>query len=97
MPYIILAHDKPDQDLLREELRESHRNHLKSIGPKLIASGAILSDSGQVIGGMSIIDTEDIEEARRFASEDPYSKHEIRVTISIIKWRKRWWEGKFLL
>ncbi len=97
MPYLIYARDFDDMDSQREQIREAHREHLRSIGDKLLASGALLDDDGiTVIGGISLIDTEDRAEAEKFAYEDPYGKAGIRKETLILKWRQRWWNGNFL-
>lgn len=97
MPYLIYARDFNDMDAEREQIREAHREHLRSIGNKLLASGALLDDDGiTIIGGISLIDTEDRTEAETFANEDPYGKAGIRKETVILKWRQRWWNGTFL-
>jgi uncharacterized protein YciI len=96
MPYLVIAHDHENCGEIREKLRESHRDHLRSYGKKLLASGAILDEKKNVIGGMSILDVDEYLEAKKFCDNDPYSKHKIRKNIQIVKWRKRWWEGSFL-
>lgn len=97
MAYLIYARDFEGMDLKREEVREAHREHLRSMGDRLLASGALLDDEGKkIIGGVSLIDTEDRIEAEKFAYEDPYEKAGIRRKTVIIKWRKKWWSGKFL-
>ena len=97
MPYIISAVDHEGKEDLRENLRQEHRAHLKLAGKKLLGSGALLDDEGvKIIGGMSILDTEDKSEAQKFADEDPYSKAGIRKVTTVVKWRRRWLEGEFL-
>lgn len=97
MPYLIYACDFDDMDSQREQIREAHRDHLRSMGDKLLASGALLDDDGTtIIGGISLIDTEDRAEAEKFAYEDPYEKAGIRKETLILKWRQRWWNGNFL-
>jgi len=97
MPYLIYAIDFDNMDEKREKIRDAHRAHLKSIGKKLLASGALLDDDNErIIGGISLIDTENIQEAEDFAFKDPYHLAGIRQETKILKWRKRWWEGQFL-
>ena len=97
MSYLIYAIDFDDMHERREKIRSAHRDHLRSIGEKLLASGALLDEDGsKVIGGISLIDTDDYAEAERFAFEDPYHKSGIRENTKILKWRKRWWCGEFL-
>lgn len=98
MPYLIYAIDFEGKQEIRESLREAHRDHLKRQGMKILAAGALLSeDTGEVIGGITLLDTEDRMTAQNFADEDPYSKAGIRKELHVMFWRKRWWEGKFLL
>ncbi len=97
MPYLIYARDFEEMDVQREQIRDAHREHLRSIGDKLLASGALLDDDGiTVIGGISLIDMEDRSEAEKFAYNDPYAKAGIRKETLILKWRQRWWNGIFL-
>jgi len=63
----------------------------------LLGSGALLSEDGsKIIGGLSILDTEDKNEAIQFAVEDPYQKVGIRMNTPVFRWRRRWLNGKFL-
>ena len=97
MPYLIYAIDHDGVEQKREELRQAHRNHLSAAGKKLLGSGALLDDQGAtIIGGLSILDTEDKDEAQRFASEDPYSVAQLRKETRVIKWRRRWLDGEFV-
>ncbi len=97
MPYLIYARDFEEMDAQREQIRDAHREHLRSIGDKLLASGALLDEDGiTVIGGISLIDTEARSEAEKFAYNDPYAKAGIRDETLILKWRQRWWNGSFL-
>ena len=96
MPFLILAYDHDGKDSEREQVREAHRAYLASYGSRLLASGALLDESGQrIIGGASLIDTDDRSEAVRFEADDPYARAGIRARVEIIPWRLRWWVGEF--
>lgn len=96
MPFLIIAEDHEGKEIERETVREAHRAHLASAGKKLLASGAILGSDGKTImGGASLLDTEDEDEARRFEREDPYAQAGIRAKVTIMPWRLRWWCGQF--
>ncbi|WP_299155085.1 YciI family protein [uncultured Tateyamaria sp.] len=90
------AYDHPEKDLEREGVRHAHRDYLRSFGTRLIASGALLDqDAKTIIGGASLLDTDDFAEAQRFEAEDPYAKAGIRAHVQITQWRLRWWLGSF--
>ena len=96
MPFLIIAYDHPDRDEQREAVRQAHRDYLAAQGKKLLSSGAFLDESGtQIIGGTSLLDTDDRDEAIRFEADDPYAKAGIRGRVEIIQWRLRWWLGEF--
>lgn len=96
MAYLILARDYPDKEREREAVRQAHRDYLASFGTKLLASGALLDEDGKkIVGGSSLLDTDDLNEAIRFESDDPYAKAGIRKDVNIIPWRLRWWVGEF--
>ena len=96
MPYLILAFDHPGKELEREAVREAHRTYLAQQGRRLLGAGALLDDDDDtVIGGFSILDTEDRTEAVRFQEHDPYALEGLRAEVTIVKWRARWWLGQF--
>jgi uncharacterized protein len=96
MPYLTICLDHPGMEVEREAAREAHRAHLASVGDRLISAGALLDDDGvTIIGGATLLDTEDEDEARRFESEDPYAKAGIRRSVQVLQWRLRWWQGAF--
>ena len=97
MPYLILAYDHNNKELLREEIRKEHRKYLESFGNKILASGALLDENGNIIGGLTLFDVESKTEAEVFEKNDPYSLIVIRKDVNIVYWRKRWWDGNFLL
>jgi uncharacterized protein YciI len=97
MPFLIYATDFEGKEKVRENLQNAHREHLKSAGKSLLTSGALLADDNiTVIGGISLLDTESREEAERFGFEDPFEKAGIRERTLVLRWRRRWLDGKFL-
>lgn len=95
MPHLIIAYDHDDKDAERESVRQAHRDYLASFGKKLLSSGALLDEDGRIVGGASLIDTDDRDEAVRFEGDDPYAKAGIRKTVQIVQRRLRWWIGNF--
>ena len=96
MPFLITAYDHPNKEAEREEVRQSHRDYLASFGKQLLASGALLNETGdKIVGGASLFDSDDRDEALRFELEDPYAKAGIRADVKIVQWRLRWWIGEF--
>jgi len=96
MPFLITAYDHPEKETERENVRQAHREYLASFGKRLLASGALLDEAGEnIVGGASLFDTDDRDEALRFEAEDPYAKAGIRADVKVVQWRLRWWVGEF--
>ena len=97
MPFLIYAIDRPHMDDAREAARDAHRRHLAAAAGQVLASGALLDDDRRtVIGGLTLLDTDDRQAAERFAADDPYALADIRAETRVIAWRRRWWAGTFL-
>jgi uncharacterized protein len=96
MPFLIIAEDHPGMEAEREGVREAHRAHLAAAGERLLLSGALLAgDGGTVVGGASLLDTDDEAEARAFEADDPYARAGIRAKVTVVRWRLRWRRGRF--
>ncbi len=89
MPYIIQTSDHPDRAHLRAEKRDEHLAYLEAHKEILLAGGAVLDDDGAVAyGSVLIIDTDDREEAERFAADDPFTKAGLFEAVTVTRWRK---------
>jgi uncharacterized protein YciI len=96
MFYLVIRHDKPDAETLRDELKIPHRKFLSSLGKSLLTGGAIFDDNGKVIGGSITFEAPTLAEAHRIAQLDPYAQHpEIGFKTTIIPFRVRWKDGEF--
>ncbi|MDM0050340.1 YciI family protein [Variovorax sp. J22R115] len=92
MPFIILAHDKPNSERLRAKLRSEHLAYLSARKGQMLAGGALLDQDGKSIGGMIIVDTEDRAAAERFVGEDPFTTGGVFGAIQILTWRKTFFD-----
>jgi glutathione S-transferase len=93
--YIIIRHDRPGVDHLRDKLKSQHRAFLSSFGKALLTAGAIFDLDGRVIGGSITFEAADIDEARALSEKDPYAHSDIAVSTQIIPFRARWRDGIF--
>jgi uncharacterized protein YciI len=89
MPYAIITQDKPNHLHLRNQTRAAHLDYLDRNKGKLLAAGAITDDGGEGgYGGILIVDTEDRAEAEAFIREDPFTKAGLFAGITVVRWRK---------
>jgi uncharacterized protein len=87
--FALMCFDKPNSLDLRMATRSAH---LAYVGERsdLRMGGPLLDDAGQMAGSLMILEAPDIEAARAFSANDPYTKaglweradiREVRVTL----------------
>jgi uncharacterized protein len=98
MPYMIHAIDKPGSTALRQSTRPVHLQFLAANAARLLACGALLDEeTGEGIGSLYIVDTEDRAEAEAFIAADPFSGAGLFGETRILRWRKAYLDGKSFL
>lgn len=96
MLFLVIRHDHPNAQSLRDALKQNHRAFLSSLGKRLITGGAIFNNNGAVIGGSITFEAQDLEEAHKIANSDPYSQHpDFCLNSKVYPFRARWKDGVF--
>lgn len=89
MPYAVITKDKPDSLDLRNQERGVHLEFLEANKGRLLAAGAMIDDDGSGgRGGIIIVDTDDRKEAEDFIAEDPFTKAGLFESVTVVRWRK---------
>ena len=98
MPYVIQTQDKPGTADLRAKTRAAHLEYLTLSKHLLLAAGALIDDDGSGgHGGVLIVDTDDRTEAQRFIDEDPFTQAGLFEKVSVIRWRKAFFNKERLI
>jgi uncharacterized protein len=98
MPYAIMTVDKANHMHVRKAARDEHLAYLTAHKHKLLAAGALIDDDGTGgRGGILIVDTDDRNEAERFAAEDPFTKAGLFEKVTVTRWRKAFFNGERLI
>ena len=88
MLFAISCTDKPNSELLRSTNRANHLNYLKAQGARLKAAGPYLDKNAtKPTGSLLVIDAPTMEEAKRFAANDPYALAGVFRQVDIRPWR----------
>lgn len=86
--YLIHALDKPDSAALRDDLRAEHEAYQASVSELYITRGPLLGDDdGNQIGSLMIIDVPDLDAARTFWENEPFTKGGLFETVEFYGWR----------
>ena len=98
MPYAIETRDKPDSAKIRADTRAAHIEYLTKHKDMLLAAGALINDDGTGgHGGILIVDTDDRAAAERFIVEDPFSKAGLFEKVTVVRWRKAFFNKERLI
>lgn len=89
MPYFAIhCIDKPNAQELRRETRPVHLEYVASLGERLLVAGPLLSEAGDPIGSLLIVDMPDRRSAIAFAADDPYAHAGLFASVAVTAWRK---------
>ncbi|HWL91422.1 MAG TPA: YciI family protein [Actinomycetota bacterium] len=91
MQFLVVARDGTDEGAL-ERRQKTRPSHLASIGPlvdagRVLVGGAILSETGDMIGSMLLVDFPDREALDAWLTGDPYVRDEVWQDIEVRSFR----------
>ena len=88
MLYVLYCRDRDDAVGVRQANRPAHLQYAGASGAIRMA-GPMLADDGETMtGSLFVIEAEDLDAARRFNAEDPYTQAGLfeRVEIHPFRW-----------
>ena len=85
--FVLTCIDKPGSLELRMATREAHFAYARSRPGMVKLGGPFLDESGDMAGSLIIIEAQDIEEARRFSAQDPYTLAGLFQSVDVRPWR----------
>ncbi len=86
--YLIHAIDKPNSDVVRNELRDEHEAYQASVEELYITRGPLLSEDGErQTGSLMIIDVPDLAAAKEFWDNEPFVKGGLFERVEFYGWR----------
>ena len=83
----LIARDKVGHIEVRKASRTDHIDYLNS-GTAVSQAGPLLSDEGEIIGSLIILDVDVLEDARAWSENDPYVKAGLFESVEFILWNK---------
>lgn len=86
MPFVVIAHDKPDPQL-RLAARADHLDYVATQQDKIIYSGPLLAE-GKMVGSLFVFDLPDRAALDACLAADPYFARAIFAEVQIFE--SRW-------
>jgi uncharacterized protein len=88
MQYVLYCLDKPDGLAVRKANRDAHVAHLRGAIDHIIVAGPLLSDGGDMIGSLIVVEFADKAALDAFVANDPYAKAGLFQSVSVKAWKK---------
>lgn len=86
MLFVFIGKDKANGLDQRLAVRPVHLEHLKSLGEKLVAAGALWDDNGQPEGSVMVLEAESLEAARATFAADPFVQQGVFASWEVKRW-----------
>lgn len=74
MQFMLECFDKPGSLDLRMATRPRHLAYVDASLIKILVAGPMLSDAGDPIGSLFLLEADDVDAVRRFSAGDPYTQ-----------------------
>jgi uncharacterized protein YciI len=86
--FVFQGVDRPGSAEVRLRTREDHRVHLRQPFPgcRCILGGPLLSDAGQMIGTLLVLEAEERDAAEAFVARDPYRLNDLFEETRLTRW-----------
>jgi hypothetical protein len=80
--------DKPMQQALRQATRSAHLAYLEQALGQVLVAGPLLSEAGEPIGSMLLMEFPDYRSAVAFAADDPYARAGLFASVAVTAWKQ---------
>jgi uncharacterized protein YciI len=83
----VIAEDKPGHLQTRKDTRDAHLAYIEAT-EVVEQAGPLVDDTGGMKGSLIILDVEDMEAAREWARNDPYSQAGLFESVTLTHWNR---------
>ncbi|MEQ1889835.1 MAG: YciI family protein [Alphaproteobacteria bacterium] len=87
MHFLVYYTDKPNSLALRMATRPAHLDYVKNSGCVRMGGPLLGADGEAMAGGMLVLETDTIEQARAWMDDDPYVKAGLFESTIVRAWR----------
>ncbi len=82
MAHTLICRDKPGAISIRKANRDAHLAYARESGLVRIG-GPLLDETGEMVGSLLVLDTDDRATAEAFARDDPYGRAGLFASVEI--------------
>jgi uncharacterized protein YciI len=86
--FCIRCIDKTDVPGLRQQVRPTHLDYLKSLGARVVIGGPLLAaDNATAIGSVLVVEAETQAQAEQLSAKDPYAIAGLFAEVTVTPYR----------
>ncbi|MFN7002728.1 MAG: YciI family protein [Roseinatronobacter sp.] len=85
--YMMVCTDKPGALALRKSTREAHLAYIAETGC-VMQAGPLLNEAGEMAGSLIVLDLPDLEAAKNWGAQDPYTLAGLFESVRLQEWKK---------
>lgn len=93
MAYVIYTQYIDDMSMI-QRFAPAHMAYLATREAELIASGGLLDESGNIVGGCITLAVDTKEEAEQFVAKDPFTTNNIIKDVVVTRWFQTFLHGR---
>ena len=87
MRVALICKDKPGHLTVRMDSRAAHLAYIAETGVVDLA-GPFVGDGGEMNGSLIVLNVETMEQARVWATNDPYAKAGLFASVMLTEWKR---------
>ena len=90
MLFALIGRDRPQSAETRQELRPRHKSYLAEVSARIAFAGPLLSDDGEMLGSLLVMDFEDRKAAEDWIAREPFTMAGLYQSMDIIAFENLW-------
>ncbi|MFM0088803.1 YciI family protein [Paraburkholderia sediminicola] len=84
--FVILCHDGFNRAVTRKEMRPKHVAYVKESASIVRCAGPLVSQDGDAMGGLFILNVDSKAQAENWIKDDPLSKAGVYDRVEVYRW-----------
>ena len=90
MLFAFIGRDRPQSAGVRRDIRPQHKNYLSQISGNIAFAGPLLSDNGEMLGSLLVIDFVDREAAENWIAREPFTMAGLYSSMDVVAFENLW-------
>lgn len=90
MLFAFIGRDYPDRSAIRQKIRPQHKSYLGEVSGNIAFAGPLLSDKGEMLGSLLVVDFKDRKAAEEWIAGEPFTLAGLYQSMDIIAFENLW-------